>query len=351
MVIRKSDKTGLSPGSIVHVGEKKVDYVKINVIDYDPESLETKIVKTIEETYQLRDTDSVSWIDIIGLHDAEILDNIGSHFGIHVLTLEDIVNTETRPKIEIFDDYIFIVLKMIFYNEELETTEMEQLSILLGHHFVITFQEREGDILNPIRTRLQSVKGRLRKRGADYLTYALLDIVVDNYYIILEKLTEKLEGLEERVLLNPDETIPINIQSLKKEILLLRKTLWPLREAIHNLNNQETDLFDETTHPYLQDLYDHTIQVVDTLESFRENASGIMDLYQSTIGNKMNEIMKVLTIVASIFIPLTFVAGIYGMNFENMPELKWSYGYFMAWAIMFIIGVSLIILFKKRKWL
>jgi magnesium transporter len=195
------------------------------------------------------------------------------------------------------------------------------------------------------------LKGRLRKRGADYLTYTIIDVIVDNYYIILESISENLETLEEKVLDNPDKTIPVKIQALKKDVLLLRKTLWPLREAIHDLKNQETDLLDETTNPYLQDLYDHSVQVVDSLETFRESASGIMDLYQSIISNRMNEVMKVLTIVASIFIPLTFIAGIYGMNFEYIPELKWSHGYFFAWALMLLIGFILIILFKKRKWL
>jgi magnesium transporter len=348
---RKSDKVGLSPGSIVHIGEQKVDQVKISVIDYNTENLEGKVVNSIDETFGLRDTDTVSWINIIGLHDSEILNNIGNHFGIHSLTLEDIVNTETRPKVEIFDDYIFIVLKMIFYNQEREEVELEQLSILLGQHYVITFQEKEGDIFDPIRNRIKFSKGRLRQRGADYLTYAFVDVVVDNYYQILESLGETIENLEDQILKDPDNTIPLKIQNLKKDLILLRKTLWPLREAINNLNKQETELFAENTNPYLQDLYDHVIQVVDTLETFRESASSNMDLYQSTISNKMNEVMKVLTIVASIFIPLTFIAGIYGMNFENMPELKWTFGYFMVWGLMLLIGITSIIFFKKRKWL
>jgi magnesium transporter len=351
MLARKSDKMGMSPGSIVHIGEQKVDHVTINIIDYTTDNLNLKTVSSLEETYVLRDTDTVSWINVIGLHDPNILNNIGDHFGIHALTLEDIVNTETRPKVEMFDDYIFIVLKMLFYNEEGEKVECEQLSILLGSNYVITFQEREGDIFDPIRSRIQIAKGRLRKRGADYLTYALIDIIVDNYYLILEKIGENLESLEEKVLENPDNTIPTQIQALKKDIQLLRKTLWPLREAIHNLNKQETDLMSDATNPYIQDLYDHIIQVVDTIELFRETATGIMDLFQSAVSNKMNEVMKVLTIVASIFIPLTFIAGIYGMNFENMPELKWSFGYFIVWILMFVIGGTLILLFKKRKWL
>jgi magnesium transporter len=348
---RKSNKIGLPPGTIIHIGEKKIDQVKINLVDYNPEKLDTKLLVSPEDTFICRDTDTVSWINIIGLHDPEILQNIGSHFGIHALTLEDIVNTEQRPKVEIFDDYIFIVLKMVFYHKQTEVIELEQLSIILGENYVITFQEREGDIFDPIRHRIQSTKGRLRKRGADYLTYALMDVVVDNYYLILEQMGETIEILEEKVLKDPDKSIPLKIQELKKDVLLLRKTLWPFREAINNLNKQETELIADTTYPYLQDLYDHTIQVVDTMESFRETVSGIMDLYLSNISNRMNEIMKVLTIIASIFIPLTFIAGIYGMNFENMPELKWSFGYPLAWALMVLIAAVLVIFFMKRKWI
>jgi magnesium transporter len=216
---------------------------------------------------------------------------------------------------------------------------------------VITFQEREGDIFDPIRNRIKIPNGRLRKRRADYLTYALIDVVVDNYYFILENIGETLEALEDQVLENPDKSIPFKIQNLKKDILLLRKTLWPLREAINNLNKQDTELFADSMNPFLQDLYDHTIQVVDTLETFRETAIGILDLYQSIISNRMNEVMKVLTIVASIFIPLTFIAGIYGMNFENIPELKWPFGYYLIITFMIILGVSLVIFFRKRKWL
>jgi magnesium transporter len=348
---RKSDKTGLPPGSIVHIGEKKVDQVKINIIDYDAEKLDTKTIDSIEEAYVLRNTDTISWINIIGLHDPDILKGIETHFGIHALTLEDIVNTETRPKVEIFDDYIFIVLKIVFYNKEQEMIEIEQLSIILGKNYIITFQEREDQIFDPIRHRIQSMKGRIRQRGTDYLTYALMDVVVDNYYLILENIGETIENLEEQVLNNPDKSIPLKIQNLKKDVMFLRKSLWPLREAINNLNKQETELVADTTYPYLHDLYDHTIQVVDTLEIYREMASGIMDLYLSNVNNKMNEVMKVLTIIASIFIPLTFITGIYGMNFENMPELKWSFGYLFALSIMAIVGVILVIFFKKRKWL
>ena len=348
---RKSDKVGLSPGSIVHIGEQKVDRVKIAVIDYNSEKLEVKEIEKLEDAYALRDSDTVSWINIVGLHDTDLLKDVGTHFGIHSLTLEDIVNTEQRPKVEIYDDYIFIVLKMIFYNKDLEKIDIEQVSIILGKNYVITFQECEGDIFDPIRHRIKSVKGRIRQRAADYLTYALMDVVVDNYFLILEYMGETIENLEGSVLEDPDKSIPSKIQHLKKEVLLLQKTLWPLREAINTLNKQETELVADTTFPYLQDLYDHTIQAVDRLDTSREMVSGIMELYQSTISNKMNEVMKVLTIVASIFIPLTFIAGIYGMNFENLPELKWTFGYFMVWGLMLLIGITSIIFFKKRKWL
>lgn len=348
---RKSEKTGLPPGSIIHIGEKKIDRVKIDLIDYSADKLDIKPLVSIEEAYALCDTDTVSWINIIGLHDPNVLTGMGTHFGIHPLTLEDIVNTEQRPKLEIFDEYIFTVLKMVFYNKEKEEIELEQLSIILGKNYVITFQEQEGDIFDPIRHRIQTMKGRIRKRGADYLSYALMDVVIDNYYLILENMDETIDILEEKIIEDPDKSIQFKIQKLKKDLLLLGKTLWPLREVINHLNKQELELFEDTTNPYLQDLYDHAIQVVDILETFRETVSGMMDLYLSNISNRMNEVMKVLTIIASIFIPLTFVVGIYGMNFENMPELKWSFGYPLIWAIMVLIGVILVIFFKKRKWI
>lgn len=346
-----SKKIGLSPGSLVHVGEKKVEKVRLSVIDYDLEELNMHELDSVEEAFPFKESPTVSWFNVNGLHEVETIQKIGSHFGIHPLVMEDILNTGHQPKSEIFDDYIFTIIKMIKYKTEVKELEFEQVSIILGKNFVITFQERDGDIFEPIRKRIQNPKSRLRRNGADYLTYALLDVVVDNYYLIMEQLEETMESLEEAVLQKPDESLMRDIQKTKKEIILLRKSIWPLRETIDDLMTEDSNLIKEFTIPYLRDLYDHTIHVVESIEMFRDLVSGIMDLYLSNMSNRMNEVMKILTIVASIFIPLTFIAGIYGMNFENMPELKWSFGYPLIWILMVLIGVISVIFFKKRKWI
>jgi magnesium transporter len=342
---------GLPPGTLFHVGDKKVEQATISVIDYDPQNLEIKDLKTVEEAFPFKESPTVTWLNISGLHDIEIMQKVGGHFGVHALVLEDIVNTSQRSKIEAFDDYIFIVLKMITYNKEKNETEMEQVSLILGKNFVITFQEREGDIFEPVRRRIHNVISRLRNHGPDYLAYALLDVIVDHYYVILEHFGDAIEFMEEEVLKNPRESLIPEIQRLKRETLILRKSLWPLREALADLKKAESALITDFTLPYLDDTYDHTMQVLDTLETFREMVTGIMDIYLSNISHRMNEVMKMLTIIATIFIPLTFIAGIYGMNFEHMPELHWSFGYPMVWSIMLVMVVLLLLFFRKKRWL
>jgi len=270
---------------------------------------------------------------------------------LHPLILEDIVNTEQRPKMEDFEQYIFVVLKMLQYNEKEDEIIAEQVSLILGSNFVISFQETEGDIFDPIRDRIRNSKGRIRKMGADYLAYALLDAVVDNYFTILEKIGEKIETVEEELVANPiPETLQI-IHTMKREMIFLRKSVWPLREVVGGLQRAESALIQESTGIYLRDVYDHTIQVIDTIETFRDMISGMLDIYMSSVSNKMNEVMKVLTIFAAIFIPLTFIAGIYGMNFQYMPELEWQLGYFAVLLIMLLVAVSLLVYFRKKKWL
>jgi len=348
---RSSRKAGLSPGSLIHIGEQKVPEVKLSLINYDLQQVVRHESETIEELISQIPSEGISWLNITGLHDIDIIQKIGEHYNINVLNLEDILNTGQRPKCELYDDYLYIVLKMITYNDESYEAEIEQVSILLGDNYVITFQEREGDVFEPIRKRLQNTKGRLRKYGADYLVYALMDVIIDNYYIVMEKIGWAIEDLDEKILVNPDQDRLTSIQNLKREILLIRKSIWPLRETVNQLQSEGTDLISESIAPYLRDLYDHTIQVVETIEIFREMASNIMDLYLSNLSNRMNEVMKVLTIIATIFIPLTFIAGIYGMNFERMPELHWNWGYPLVWTIMLVVAGILILFFRKKKWL
>jgi magnesium transporter len=348
---KTSKKVGLSPGSLVHIGEKKVEKVRITVIDYDVDQFQEKEVETIEECFPFKDTPTVTWINIDGLHEVQIIEKIGEHFAIHPLIQEDIVHTGQRPKMEDMESYIFVVARMLFYNDETREIESEQVSLILGPNYVISFQEKEGDIFDPVRERIRKGKGRIRRMKADYLAYALVDTLVDNYFIILENLGEKIEGMEDELVANPRPQTLQTIHILKREMIFLRKSVWPLREVISSLERGEPSLIDPSTEMYFRDVYDHTIQVMDTVETFRDMVSGMLDTYLSSLSNRMNEVMKVLTIIATIFIPLTFVAGIYGMNFEFMPELKWHWGYFAALGLMVVIFIGMVFYFKRKSWL
>jgi len=348
---KTTKKIGLPPGTLVQIEEKKTEKAKISLIDYDEAQFQEKEATTIEECFPFKDKPTVTWINIDGIHQADILEKTGAHFGIHPLILEDIMNPGQRPKMEDFEDYIFVVVKMIYFDDKKNDIEAEQLSIILGPNFVISFQEKEGDIFNPIRDRIRKGRGRIRKMKADYLAYALIDTIVDHYFIVLEKLGEKIEGMEEELVTKPTPETLQSIHTLKRELIFLRKSIWPLREVISVLERGESSLINESTGIYLRDVYDHTIQVVDTIETFRDMVSGMLDIYLSSISNKMNEVMKVLTIIATIFIPLTFVAGLYGMNFKYIPELEWHWGYFAVLFLMVIIGFGMVLYFRNKKWL
>ncbi len=350
--IKRISKTaGHVPGELVHVGEKKVDEVKVSVIDYDDKNFQEKIIANIEELLPFKDTPTVTWININGLHDVDFIEKIGNNFEMHPLTLEDIVNTGQRPKYEDFDQYIFVTLKILMFDEEKKEIISEQVSLVFGANFVISFQEIESDVFNPIRERIRNAKGRIRKMGPDYLAYSLLDAVVDNYFSILEKFGEKIEGMEEDLVANPTPQTLQAIHDLKRDAIFLRKSVWPLREVAGGLERSESILIKKETHIFLRDVYDHTIQVIDTIETFRDMVSGMLDIYLSSVSNRMNEVMKVLTIFAAIFIPLTFMAGVYGMNFEFMPELKWKWGYFALLGLMAVVGFGMLFHFRRKKWI
>ena len=348
---KRSSKAGLPPGTLVHVGEKKVESVRITFIDYDEQSFQEKQVTKIEECLKLKNTPTVSWINIDGIHDIELLEKLGKGFELHPLLLEDILSTGQRPKFEDYEKYIFIVLKMLSFSGENQSVEVEQVSLILGPNYVISFQERVGDVFDQVRDRIRNAKGRVRKMGPDYLAYSLIDAVVDNYFVILERFGEKIESMEEEVVGDPTEKTVQQIHSLKREMIALRKSIWPLRELIGGIQKSESSLINETTDVYLRDVYDHTIQIIDTIESFRDMVSGLLDIYLSSLSNKMNAVMKVLTIIATLFIPLTFVAGIYGMNFEYMPELKVRWAYGAVWLVMITIAVIMLFYFRRKKWL
>lgn len=348
---RKYKKLGLPPGTLVHIGDKKTEKVKITIIDYTEKEFWEKEEATIEEAFSFRDTSTVTWINIDGVHNTEIIEKIGKHFALHPLLLEDIAHTEQRPKMEDFGEYIFVVVKMLYYDENGAEIIAEQVSLILGKNFVISFQEREGDVFNPIRERIRNAKGRIRRMEADYLAYALIDAVVDHYFLILEKIGERIENLEDELVSRTTSETLRAIHILKREMIFLRRSVWPLREVISGLGRRESVLIKKSTELYLKDVYDHTIQVIDTVESFRDMVSGMLDTYLSSVSNRMNEVMKVLTIIATIFIPLTFIAGIYGMNFQFMPELGWRWGYFMILCVMALIVIGMVIYFKKKNWL
>jgi magnesium transporter len=335
----------------VFVGEKRSEKVKLSVINYDGANFQEKEVRNVEEAVSIRKKSSVTWLNIDGVHQPEIIEQIGKSFRVHPLVLEDIANTGQRPKMEDFDDYIFVVLRMLRFDETENQTKTEQVSILLGRDFVVSFQEREGDVFDPIRERLRSNKGKIRKMGADYLAYALIDAVVDNYFMILEKLGETIEEIEGKLITNPTSETLQTLHDLKRELIFLRKSVWPLREVINRLERSESPLINKSTFVYLRDVYDHTIQVMDAVETFRDMLSGMLDIYLSSISNRMNEIMKVLTVIATIFIPLTFIAGIYGMNFRYMPELGQSWGYAAVLIVMLTIALVMVVYFRRKKWI
>ncbi len=350
--MRRSEKTGLPPGSLVHIGEKFGDTTTITILDYGKSRLEEKESSTIPSACGPVDDQTIRWIDVDAVHDIRILEQLGPLCGLHPLTLEDILNTDQRPKMEDFGEYIYIVLKM-FSPSTVQAGEAapEQISIVLGKNFVISLRERKSDVFHSLRERIRHDRERIAGMGADYLAYAILDTVVDNYFAVLENKEERMDLLEEELMESQVPPTMHAIQNLKREMIYLRKAVWPLRETINNLTRSESPLIRNATRLYLRDVYDHTIQVIDTIETFRDMLSGMLDIYLTGINNRMNEIMKVLTIIATIFIPLTFIAGIYGMNFKYMPELEWHWGYYGVLTVMAVIVVFMVMYFKRKKWL
>jgi magnesium transporter len=347
---KSSKKAGLPPGTVVFVGEKKVEEIRITLIDYDENQYDEREIKNIEDCFPHKDTPSISWINIDGVHQVDVIEKLGAHFILHPLLQEDVVHTHQRPKFDEFDDHLFIVLRMFFLNEKENQLEGEQISLIVGANFVISFQERQGDVFEQVRERLRKGKGRIRKKGSDYLAYALIDAIVDSYYTILEGLGEHIESLQEELVSEPKQEDLQIIQHLKRDMLFFRKSVWPLREVIGGLVRSESPLIKEDVLVYVRDVYDHVIQAIDTIETYRDMLSAMLDIYLSSVGNRMNEVMKVLTIIATIFIPMTFLAGIYGMNFKYMPELEWRYAYLFFWIVVSVVLIAMVAWFKRKKW-
>ncbi len=350
-MIKRSRKTGLPPGSLVHIGLEREEKTRITVFDYDVEHVEEREIRAFEELAPYIGKPSVTWIDVVGIHDPDLIGQIGRHFQIHPLLMEDIMNTTQRPKIDDLGKYICLILKMITFDEAAMELHIEQLSLVFSDDFVLSFQESESGIFKPLRDRIRNNLGRVRKMGTDYLAYSLMDAVVDHYFVVMEKMGEKIDGLEDEVVANPKPDTLRGVQRLRDEILLVRRSVWPLREVISLLERAESPLVDKSSSFFFRDVYEHTIQVMDTVDTYRDILSGMFDIYLSSVSNRLNEVMKVLTIIATLFMPLTFLAGVYGMNFQNMPELKWQYGYFMLWGVMILIALAMLVYFRKRKWI
>ena len=348
---RAANKTGLAPGTIVYVGNKAKKDLFIDVFDYNKDYLDEKQLKNIEEAFTYENKETITWINVNGLNHVNEIEKLGKDFELHPLIIEDIANTKQRPKLEEHEEYIFVVLKMLYFDQE-QNLKFENISFIQGSNYVLSFQEADGDVFDSVRERLRNSKGRVRSQGADYLLYALMDAIVDNYFNLMEVMGEKIEELEENLFEEKSNNDLIQeIHNLKREILRIRRAVYPLREVVNRMDKVEASLVTEKTQLYLRDLYDHVIQVSESIDIQRELIWSLMDMYMTTISNRMNEVMKVLTIMATIFIPLTFIAGVYGMNFENIPELKFQYGYFVLWGVMVVVFLGMLYYFKRREWL
>lgn len=344
---KKRYKIGLSPGTLLYTGKKTDEPVNIELFDSQKREFISIKSNRLEKDLK-KHTENPMWINVDGLHQVEVIKNIGEYFSIHSLVLEDILNPHQRPKMEEYSDYVYIVLKMLSYREETNSVEIEQVSVIVSKNFVLSFQEQKGDVFDSVRSRLRS--GKILHRGMTYLAYALIDSIVDYYFILLENMREDLEELEERLISNPQLEDMHSIHNLKREVIFLRKSIWPMREIAKQLQ-QPLDILDEEVNFYFRDVYDHVTQVMDHIETFREMLSSMLDIYLTSVSNKMNEIMKVLTFISTIFIPLSFIVGLYGMNFKHMPELGWKWGYLYVWVCMLsIIGIMLYF-FRKKKWI
>ena len=350
--IRKvSRKAGLPPGALVHIGKERTEKVLVSIMDFDRDNFQETTLDTIDDLFSREQHFPLRWINITGVHQVDFIEKIGKHFNIHPLSLEDIVNTGQRSKVEDYDHYLYLVSRMLYFDEPKGEFHSEQISIILGEGFLISFQEIEGDVFNGVRERIRKGRGRIRQSGCDYLAYSLLDAIVDNYFVVMGIFGDKIERLDEELLENPSPEISRMIHEMKREMIYLRKQVWPLREVLGNLSKAGSVLVKESTVIYLRDVYDHTIQVMDTIESYRDILSGMMENYLLVVSTKMNEVMKLLTIIATIFIPITFVVGLYGMNFHYMPELEWKWGYFTVLAFMLCMVVFMLICFKRKNWL
>jgi magnesium transporter len=350
LVQKRSRKAGLPPGTLVHIGDRKPETVKITVFDYDENHFHERQVTKAEEIH-MAPSPCVTWVDVGGVHKIDVLETFGKMFGLHSLLLEDIANTDQRPKLDDYGTYGYVVLKMLYEGQRQGDVVVEQVSLVYGDTFLLSFQENGGDVFQAVKERLRSGKGRLRLAGSDYLLYALIDSIVDGYFVVLETIGERIEALQDLVVTSPEPETLREIHALKRQLLFLRRSVWPLRDVMNNLSRSDGHFLKESTKVFFRDVYDHVVQIVDTIESLREMVSSMLEIYLSSVSYRLNAVMKVLTIITTIFMPLSFIASIYGMNFEHMPELKSSWGYPAVLLLMGLTGTAMLMFFKRKNWL
>lgn len=344
-------KVGLPPGSLVHIGEVKTRHTELVVFNYDATQLAEHAARSLSELNLQVPENGTLWVNVYGLQDAALMAELGHAFNLHPLTLEDILNTDQRPKLDSFDHYLFFVTRFFSFDPIAMAIGSEQVSIILGHNFVLTFQERPTGSFDPVRMRLRADKGQVRKAGADYLAYALLDIIVDRYFIVLEQIGDDCETLEDELLKKPTSSVLQNIHKLKRETMELRRAVWPLREVVNALTRNEGGYFQPGTVLYLRDVYDHTVHFIESLESLRDLLAGMLDIYLSSLSNRVNMEVRALTVVAMLFMPATLIAGIFGMNFKVMPLLQNPDGFWIAMGMMATIAAVMGLIFWRRQWL
>lgn len=346
-----AEKAKLPPGTPILTGSSHKIGTVTRIIDFDSVHFSESECKKANDCIPFQDSDTITWIDVAGLQDVDFIHNFCDNLNIHPLVQEDILNINQRPKCENHDNYIYIVIKNLNWDSDNSSLQAEQLSILLFKNMVITFREKQSDLFRELEDRIKAAKGKIRKMQTDYLAYCILDTTIDAYFGVLEKISSILEPLEDEAMLNPSRKTQEKALNLRQQGLLLRRFTWPVRELIATFERQDSDLLKDDISPYLRDLYDHTVHIIDSVEIFREVTRGVLDTYLASLSNRMNEVMKVLTIIATIFIPMTFIAGVYGMNFENMPELKFSWGYPLVWLAMLSAATIMLVYFRKKKWL
>jgi magnesium transporter len=348
---KRSVKAGLPPGTIVHIGNESNKVASVNYFKFSADTYEEVCGLTTSDLHIPLSDDSVTWVEVEGIHQTEIIEKIGAQFSLHPLVMEDIANATQRPKVEETENQIFVVLKMVQFDQKHHRITIEQVSLVIGKNYVLMFQENNADVFDKVRERIRQTKGKLRKSSADYLAYTLIDTIVDNYFVVLELMGEELEDIEHELVNEPNRSTLNRIYKAKRSMMNLRRAGWPLREVAGSLERNDSDLINKSTKIYLRDLYDHSVEIIDVIENLRDISSGMIDVYLSSMSHKLNEVMKVLTIIATIFMPLTFISSIYGMNFEFMPELKWQYGYPAILTVMATITIGMLMYFRRRSWI